>query len=334
MSRKKYQIFVSSTFRDLIDERADIIKSILDLNHIPAGMELFPAIDLNQLSYIKKIIDECDYYIIIIGGRYGSTDGEGVSFTEKEYDYACSIGKPVLAFVHADTSSIPVGKSEQNADLLAALMAFRAKVMSGRLVKQFHTRQELELTVLKSLMHAFNELPQIGWVRGDAVASQEIIENNNKLHQEIIDLQEKVAKAERQVPIAIEDVAGFSDEFRIRYTFHFKPNNGYQSFLRADSLSATWKEIFLNVAAFLDTPKSDDCIDSGIRQLQMNRGSLYKVFEVNKTDKVTIKLQLLALGLIFTENRPAINGVVYEYLALTEKGKRELMDGVVVRTRS
>ena len=51
---KKYQIFVSSTFRDLGEERQDTIKSILDLGHIPAGIEGFPAIDMEQLKYIKR----------------------------------------------------------------------------------------------------------------------------------------------------------------------------------------------------------------------------------------------------------------------------------------
>jgi hypothetical protein len=85
---KKYQIFVSSTFRDLVEERQDAIKSILDLGHIPAGMEGFPAIDMEQLKYIKKIVDQCDYYILIVAGRYGSVDADGISYTEKEYQYA------------------------------------------------------------------------------------------------------------------------------------------------------------------------------------------------------------------------------------------------------
>lgn len=38
MAQKKYQVFVSSTFRDLVEERQDAIRNILDLKHIPAGM--------------------------------------------------------------------------------------------------------------------------------------------------------------------------------------------------------------------------------------------------------------------------------------------------------
>src|ERR1700730_5541122 len=102
----KYQVFVSSTYTDLVDERQDTLKSILDLGHIPVGMEGFFAADEEQLSYIKKIIDECDYYILVIAGRYGSIDETGVSYTEKEYDYAVANGVTVLAFIHSDPESL------------------------------------------------------------------------------------------------------------------------------------------------------------------------------------------------------------------------------------
>lgn len=170
MAAKKYQIFVSSTFRDLVDERQDAIRNILDLNHIPAGMELFPATDVTHLDYIKKVIDECDYYLLIIGGRYGSMDAGGVSYTEREYDYAVQTGKTVLAFVHEDTASIPVGKSDVAPEVAAALNAFRSRVMTGRLVRGWTTRQDLEPLVLKALIHVFNDMPQTGWIRGDAAA--------------------------------------------------------------------------------------------------------------------------------------------------------------------
>jgi hypothetical protein len=82
--QKKYQIFISSTYVDLIEERQRVLRAILDMGHIPAGMELFSAADEEQFSYIKRIIDECDYYVLVVGGRYGSVDDDGVSYTEKE----------------------------------------------------------------------------------------------------------------------------------------------------------------------------------------------------------------------------------------------------------
>lgn len=85
---KRYQVFVSSTFRDLQEERQEIIQALLELDCIPSGMELFPAANEDQWTLIKKVIDDCDYYIVIIGGRYGSIGAAGLSYTEMEYRYA------------------------------------------------------------------------------------------------------------------------------------------------------------------------------------------------------------------------------------------------------
>ena len=85
--KKKYQVFISSTYSDLIEERAAATQCLLDNGCIPVGMEQFPASALSQMEYIRKMLDDCDYYILILGGRYGSLDADGIGFTEKEYDY-------------------------------------------------------------------------------------------------------------------------------------------------------------------------------------------------------------------------------------------------------
>lgn len=86
---KRYQVFVSSTYEDLQEERREVMQALLELDCIPAGMELFPASSENQWSLIKRVIDDCDYYLLIIAGRYGI----GVSVTlfiepsEKDISY-------------------------------------------------------------------------------------------------------------------------------------------------------------------------------------------------------------------------------------------------------
>ena len=50
---KKYQIFISSTYTDLIEVRREIAKSVLRQTEIPAAMEDFGSIDREALSYIK-----------------------------------------------------------------------------------------------------------------------------------------------------------------------------------------------------------------------------------------------------------------------------------------
>jgi hypothetical protein len=91
---RRYQVFVSSTYEDLEPERTEAIQALLELDCMPAGMELFPAANEQQWTWIRKIIDESDYYVVIVAGRYGSVHPDtGVSYTEMEYRYALEIPK-------------------------------------------------------------------------------------------------------------------------------------------------------------------------------------------------------------------------------------------------
>jgi hypothetical protein len=65
---KRYQVFVSSTFRDLQDERQEVMQALLELNCVPSGMELFPAANEDQWTLIKSVIDDCDYYLVVHPG--------------------------------------------------------------------------------------------------------------------------------------------------------------------------------------------------------------------------------------------------------------------------
>lgn len=40
---KRYQVFVSSTYEDLREERGAVMQALLGLDCIPTGMESFPA---------------------------------------------------------------------------------------------------------------------------------------------------------------------------------------------------------------------------------------------------------------------------------------------------
>lgn len=75
---KKYQVFISSTYTDLIEERQKAVEAILNAGHIPAGMELFHAGDETQKDLISEWIEDSDIYVLILGGRYGSLDTDGM----------------------------------------------------------------------------------------------------------------------------------------------------------------------------------------------------------------------------------------------------------------
>lgn len=103
---KRFQVFISSTFRDLREERQAALKAVLQMKHMPAGMELFPASDDTAWKLIQDVINASDYYVLIIGGRYGSQDEAGIGFTEKEYNYAAKQGKPIIALLRNNPDSL------------------------------------------------------------------------------------------------------------------------------------------------------------------------------------------------------------------------------------
>jgi len=177
---KRYQVFVSSTYADLKEERSKVMQTLMEIDCIPAGMELFPASDEEQFEFIKRIIDDCDYYLLIIGGRYGSVTEDGISFTELEYEYALSKGLRVLAFLHSDPDEISFKKSDTEPKLREKLQNFRTKVSTGRLVKFWQSANELPGLVALSITRTIKTYPAVGWVRADKVAEMKSLSESLK----------------------------------------------------------------------------------------------------------------------------------------------------------
>ena len=97
---KKLQIFVSSTYLDLTQERQKAVEGILRSKHIPAGMELFAPSNKTQWDIIQEWIKNSDLLLLIIGGRYGSIEPEsGKSYTHLEYEFALTNRIPVFSIV-------------------------------------------------------------------------------------------------------------------------------------------------------------------------------------------------------------------------------------------
>lgn len=157
---KKYQIFVSSTYKDLIDERRIAINTIMQLGHIPAGMEMFSATGAPQLETIKPIIDESDYYLIILGGKYGSVNKEtGLSYTEMEYDYALEQNKRIIAFVHNDPDNLPSSLREKTDRSRKRFERFRDKVLKDKMAKIWKNQMELTQSLATSISVVINQYP-------------------------------------------------------------------------------------------------------------------------------------------------------------------------------
>ncbi|MDO6726347.1 DUF4062 domain-containing protein [Cognatishimia sp. 1_MG-2023] len=176
---KRYQVFISSTFQDLQNARQEVSQALLRADCFPAGMELFPAADEEQFEFIKTIIDQSDYYILISAGRYGSIHPEtGLSYTEMEYDYAVEIGKPIIRLLHKDPFNELKGEFIEKTDAgRTALDKFRAKLSDRRMVKFWQNELELGNAVDHGLRNLIKTRPTVGWVQANRADSEIELEN-------------------------------------------------------------------------------------------------------------------------------------------------------------
>lgn len=306
---RRYQVFVSSTYQDLREERQEVMQALLELDCIPAGMELFPASDDDQWTLIKRVIDECDYYIVIIGGRYGSLGPKGISYTEQEYRYAVDSGKPVIAFLHKDPTKISVGKSEPTPELAAKLKEFR-DMTQKKVCKYWETPADLGSVVSRSLVRLINTHPAPGWIRADkaaaAIAATEVL----RLRKTIEELQAQIAESQRSAPKGSEDLAQGDEAFPIDFSFKaYDSDRDKWTFER--QFEFTWDEIFEEVGPLMLDEATDEQIRAGLNQLVRSRtleawdiDEELKPYEdpvsftITPRDEQTIKIQLRALGLI------------------------------------
>lgn len=340
-------MFVSSTYTDLQDERQEVIQALLELECIPAGMELFPAADDDQWTLIKKVIDDCDYYIVIVGGRYGSLSATGLSYTQMEYEYAISAGKPVIGFIHKDPGSIPSNKTEQTEEGKRKLEEFR-ELVQKKMCKFWTTPSELGSMVSRSLVKLINSKPAIGWVKANLVPDESSSQEILKLRRRVEELSAELERARVEAPRGTEKLAQGEDKFKLNYSYSSFLYDSYPfGDLKQETdvtnhtghFFPTWNEIFSYVSPYMIDEATESrlleplnvfirtyVIDE-VKKKHRNRNVGH--FRINTDDFQTIKIQLRALGLITKSQKTRSVKDTATYWTLTPYG-----DNVMTQLRA
>lgn len=299
---KRYQVFLSSTYVDLKEEREEILRILLKLNCFPAGMELFPATDEKQFDYIKKEIDNSDYYLLIIGGRYGSLTSEGISYTEKEFLYALEKKIPIIAFIHEDINNIPLGKVDVDDTIRKKLEDFKKRVESNRLVKYWADSTTLYREVSITLARVIHECPRIGWVRGDEKNEVSNKDELRKLKEEIKVFKKNKEEYHRLIGGNIADLEEeYSIEFEICSTFW----GDIDKVLESKILTFSWTEWYNQIVTIMKKRSLKICSSLSIEELI--KATIYKKVDLSSNDLIVrfkneiiidFQNQFVALGFI------------------------------------
>ncbi|MBO5523888.1 MAG: DUF4062 domain-containing protein [Roseburia sp.] len=217
---RRFDVFVSSTYEDLIEERKEITQAVLECDCMPVGMEMFPASNLEQWEFIKRVIDKADIYLVVIAGKYGTVgrdeNGNRMSYTEMEFNYALASGKPILAFQYKDINNLTRSKVELDEEKREALEKFREKVQKGRLVKFYSNKDELKANVLGSLNSIKKQITAGGWIRESQVSFNGKKELEEKV-QKLEGNQEKLLQEKRKLEEEREKILLQLNEANARY---------------------------------------------------------------------------------------------------------------------
>lgn len=329
---KRYQVFVSSTYDDLQEERKEVMQALLELDCIPAGMELFPASSEDQWTLIQRVIDDCDYYILIIGGRYGSIGSDGISYTQMEFEYALKTGKPIISFIHKNPAAIPIGKSEQNEEGKKKLEEFKS-LAEKKLVKFWETPTELGSVVSRSMVKLMKNFPAEGWVKAGSAVDEKSIKEISRLQKENEELRKKLEKISVEAPEGTEILKQGEDVVRLEFDCGVRTSRGgYKNVV--GKIDVTWDELFAEVSPILINEASESDMRSAFENLARKKENEQPAIYVDVTDPVeidvdditdssfgTICVQFKALGYIQLSEKKHTSRNDTTYWSLTKYGE-------------
>lgn len=296
---KKYQIFISSTYEDLKEERRKVQDTILSMYQFPIGMEMFSAADEEQWEIIQETIDSSDYYVLIIGHRYGSVieNGEyaGISYTQKEFRYALDKQIPILAFLIDSSVAVIPEKMEQNISKRRKLDAFIEEVKKGRTVQWWTSEEDLATKVMNSLNKQFARGKRPGWVRANGLKLEET-------QAELIEISKENRRLREENEILKKSIGQRKPKFEVKFNNNDYISSKYKNIsvndIEADFMPIT-SEYLKDAGLEGKIPQEDiDNYNSSLPSEKEMREYLdkYKIFRGTKCNKIPFVVKIRNIG--------------------------------------
>ncbi|MDQ3838413.1 MAG: DUF4062 domain-containing protein, partial [Thermoproteota archaeon] len=200
---KRLQVFVSSTYNDLKEERETTVEAILSAGHIPAGMELFAAGD-EQMRVIRRWIDQSDVFMLLLGGRYGSIEPKSQkSYIHLKYEYAVRRRKPLFAVIidegYLEKKVRLFGTQVIEKDNPHKLHEFR-RIVQNRVVSFWSDPRDIQVAIHRKLRELTLQENLTGWIRGDMARTvMSLQEQISSLRNMLTELESKNRQLEEEL---------------------------------------------------------------------------------------------------------------------------------------
>ncbi|MBP2604938.1 DUF4062 domain-containing protein [Acinetobacter calcoaceticus] len=317
----RYQIFISTSGRDMQPERMVLSQTLVGMGFFAWGLEHRTPL---TTTLARRQIDECDYLILLLGSQYGEQSISGVSYLSLEYEYALSQAKPIIVFMHEQPENREIDLQETHPQLKDKFLAFRKKLLhEAEHIFYFKTPRELELAVRLNIPLMVEQYGGQGWV--PTHQAHHLEDEIKLLKSKISQLEQRVTEPSTQLnEVAPQDIFAF--EYQIRA---FQDGN-FKELKRQRQM--TWSQLLSVLAKRFETAMPEEnfaaCLNEYLNQAGLEdarevlpRAHAVACAQINHKALFRIKRQMQSQGWII----PTQTEQSYGLWKLTTKAQKILL---------
>jgi len=317
----RYQIFISTSGRDMQPERMVLSQTLVGMGFFAWGLEHRTPL---TITLARRQIDECDYVILLLGSQYGEQAISGVSYLSLEYEYALSQAKPIIVFMHEQPENREIDLQETHPQLKDKFLAFRKKLLhEAENIFYFKTPRELELAVRLNIPLMIEQYGGQGWV--PTHQAHHLEDEIKLLKSKISQLEQRVTEPSTQLnEVAPQDIFAF--EYQIRA---FQDGN-FKELKRQRQM--TWSQLLSVLAKRFETAMPEEnfaaCLNEYLNQAgledarqELPRAHAVACAQINHKALFRIKNQMQSQGWIV----PTQTEQSYGLWKLTTKAQKILL---------
>lgn len=340
MTDKRYQVFISATYTDLREERGMLLQTLPALGCLPTTVEAHSQ-SLSTMVNIRRRIDDCDYFVLLLGSRYGSLMPSGVSYTHMEYVYAATKQKPILVLMHESPETRIEEFQEQKVEGKLKFGDFRKVLQREREhIVYWRDAKDLANALHNAIPALVRRHPTVGWTR----VAKEGVSNpaaNAELEKECELLKRRVKELELErekwlsTPIASTEILAKGDDlFDINYRCKAYAGGNCQDVNGRTRLS--WNALLISFGSNLLQAQTEEFIATKINE-RLQKNALAEIqrdypkthavvdVQVSTSSFNAIKMQFRVLGFIQRVTRDNDQKQWWQMTAVGERNLASLM---------
>jgi|GEM_PF-5717909 len=337
MHQKK--IFISTASEGLINARFELLIGLLKSGLYPLGMDIKRQNDNASWAQVQEAIKEADYYVILLGGHYGELSPIGLSHAHREFVYAVTKNKPILAVLHEKPHLLPDDFKETTREGKVRFLDFRRLVEDKSTTCYWLRHSDLSTMLPKVVPRWMSRYPvqrsEKASVNGGSESHASLLAEIERLRLRVKELEGELKTGSKYVQVPIEWLAKGNDKVRLGFQCHVYVGGDCK--LSSMPIEKTWNQLMASLGPHMNQPISEanmaqilaDAISKealSIAQQKEPNAHAVRNVALHTESVQRVKFQLRALG--FIEEHEGAKGKG-PYWQLTKQGDQRTMELLV-----